>query len=368
MNEEQQSVEEQTVSPGQRLQQARKAAGMTVQDIADKLRLKPSHIAQLEADQVDEAISLTFTKGYLKNYAKQVGIDATELLAEFDAFHKTTKEPAKLQSFSRRVAKQANDDRLMLVTYLIVVVVIALVVLWWWQQGSSESASSSNDTLNLPVAQAQAEQPQVQQATPPQVVDSDANQTEALIERETVSAPINDEPEAAMVDAAMVEETIETLGGSNELVQSQTPPTAPAEQAPAVQAQTSEQRVQSDASGDSAANEQQREAQQGGSAPGIVDAAEEPEQPPFDTTGLTPIELVFQFGGECWINITDATGEAIAYGVKAEGRVMPVSGYPPFEVVLGAPEVVQISYNGDVVDMSQFPSGRTARFELPLAE
>ena len=78
------------------------------------------------------------------------------------------------------------------------------------------------------------------------------------------------------------------------------------------------------------------------------------------------IELVFTFSGDCWMNLTDATGEAIAYGVKASGRVMPVSGIPPFEVTLGAPEVVQISYNGEPVDMSGFQAGRTARFSLPL--
>ena len=81
-----------------------------------------------------------------------------------------------------------------------------------------------------------------------------------------------------------------------------------------------------------------------------------------------PVELVFEFAGDCWMNLVDATGEAIAYGVKAQGRIMPVTGVPPFEVTLGAPEVVQISYNGEAVDMSRFRAGQTARFSLPFAE
>ena len=80
----------------------------------------------------------------------------------------------------------------------------------------------------------------------------------------------------------------------------------------------------------------------------------------------TSIELVFTFAEDCWIKVTDATGNDIAYGVKDAGRIMPVSGMPPFSVVLGAPAGVSISYAGTPVDLSGFPYNRTARFNLPL--
>jgi cytoskeleton protein RodZ len=68
------------------------------------------------------------------------------------------------------------------------------------------------------------------------------------------------------------------------------------------------------------------------------------------------------------MNLSDATGENIAYGVKVKGRVMPVTGIPPFVVTLGAPEVVKIRYSGEPLDMSFLPSGRIAKFDLPLSE
>ena len=81
-----------------------------------------------------------------------------------------------------------------------------------------------------------------------------------------------------------------------------------------------------------------------------------------------PVALVFNFSADCWVNITDASGEAIAYGIKAAGYEMQVSGLPPFEVTLGAPNVVQISYDGEAVDMSGFDPTRTAKFSLPMQE
>ena len=80
------------------------------------------------------------------------------------------------------------------------------------------------------------------------------------------------------------------------------------------------------------------------------------------------VALTFTFAGECWVNVTDSTGEALAFGIKAEGYVMSVSGLPPFEVTLGAPHVVQIDYDGDAVDMSGFDPKRTAKFYLPMQE
>jgi cytoskeleton protein RodZ len=80
------------------------------------------------------------------------------------------------------------------------------------------------------------------------------------------------------------------------------------------------------------------------------------------------VELMFTFSNDCWIKITDATGNDIAYGVKKQGRVMPVSGQPPFSVILGAPASVKVKYAGTPVDISFLPSDRTGRFVLPLQE
>ena len=78
--------------------------------------------------------------------------------------------------------------------------------------------------------------------------------------------------------------------------------------------------------------------------------------------------LTMTFSGDCWVNVVDATGERIAYGVKVAGKVMPLTGVPPFEITLGAPHVVSIIYNDQPVDLSHFKPGRVARFTLPATQ
>jgi len=75
---------------------------------------------------------------------------------------------------------------------------------------------------------------------------------------------------------------------------------------------------------------------------------------------------VFTFSGDCWVNIYDATGDRIAWGVKKSGYVMTVTGKVPLTVTLGKPELATIAFNGNPVDMSSFNLGNITKFSLPL--
>jgi cytoskeleton protein RodZ len=77
--------------------------------------------------------------------------------------------------------------------------------------------------------------------------------------------------------------------------------------------------------------------------------------------------VVFTFSGDCWVNIYDATGERIAWGVKKLGYVMTITGKAPLKVTLGKPELAAIAFNGKQVDMSSFNVGNIAKFTLPLS-
>ena len=84
----------------------------------------------------------------------------------------------------------------------------------------------------------------------------------------------------------------------------------------------------------------------------------------FDTPSVA---VSFTFSGDCWVNIYDATGERIAWGIKKLGYVMNITGQAPFNITLGKPELVVIDFDGQAIDMSQFREGQIAKFTLPLA-
>ncbi len=327
-DQEQQQPTEVAEAPsvGKQLKQAREAAGLTQQALADKLFLKLDIINQIETDQVSDNTSATFLKGYIRLYAKNVGIDAEPLLKTFEQSANGKQGPQKLQSFSRRVSKEATDSRWMMVTYLIITVVIALSVWWWYQQSNSaENETTSNSLL-----------------------DSLVNAEQATAVDEADSPAVSEERPALPMEQEDLGSALEPVADQSELATELTSP-----------AENLEYPDELPSSADIASTEASPSITTELSLPTEDDVANEPP------AEVDVVELVFTFADDCWVNITDATGEAIAYGTKVRGRVMAISGVAPFEVTLGAPQNVSITYAGEPVDMSDIPAGRSARFNLP---
>jgi cytoskeleton protein RodZ len=330
MNEEEEEQQQEIViqGPGLILKQARERANLSSQDIADKMKLKKALIEDIEQDNYDINISLTFVRGYLKLYAKHVYVDETEILNAFEKLNTQKQEPAKLQSFSRRVANQANDDKLMLVTYLIVAVVIALVVVWWFQQSSTDTTAAINVNNNPEAVIEEFTQDLTQQVIAQEALPFEetlAADPKTLIPT-TLDENLTAENSRIITPVAQLEPVIEEQSSDNLPINTE------------IVDDTSSMALSTDVTETTVAET------------------------------AAPVDLIFEFSGDCWMNLSDATGENIAYGVKVKGRVMPVTGIPPFVVTLGAPEVVKIRYSGEPLDMSFLPSGRIAKFDLPLSE
>lgn len=68
-------------SVGARLSQARQAAGMSVSDVSQRIKLTARQIDILENDGFDE-LGLVFSRGFVRNYARLLGLDANALVQE----------------------------------------------------------------------------------------------------------------------------------------------------------------------------------------------------------------------------------------------------------------------------------------------
>jgi len=67
-------------SPGRALAAARQARGMTVTEVALRLKFSPRKIEALEAERYDALPGPTFVRGMIRGYAKVLGIDADPLI------------------------------------------------------------------------------------------------------------------------------------------------------------------------------------------------------------------------------------------------------------------------------------------------
>ena len=364
-------------SPGLLLAEARRAKQLSTDDVAKRLCLKVNIIEALEKDELLPSISLTFIKGYTRSYAKLLCLDEVHIITLFNDFHasETLIAPKKMQSFARKVAKENNDSRWMLVTYSLIAVVLILIVIWWSQQNSENffASPSSVPALNsseadLPVAST-TEQLQNTSTIPSNL--NEKQTTNSLDSVDSISSNgdlAGNLPEESILTESLLTETLPTETSSLE-----EPSVAMlTEQNNSLESNDLNQ-VEQETIPDFVPDKVQ------GNIAQVLDLLEndapdvESELRLFDddmsaSNDVEIVELMFTFSNDCWIKITDATGNDIAYGVKKQGRVMPVSGQPPFSVILGAPASVKVNYAGEPVDISFLPSDRTGRFVLPLQE
>lgn len=77
-------------SPGEELRRAREARGWPVERVAERLRLRTEQIVALERDDHSAFPALIFVSGYVRNYARLLGIDAAPLLASLQPVEAAT--------------------------------------------------------------------------------------------------------------------------------------------------------------------------------------------------------------------------------------------------------------------------------------
>ncbi|MFQ2367062.1 cytoskeleton protein RodZ [Aeromonas enteropelogenes] len=302
----------QAVGPGQLLRNAREQLGWTREQVASRIHLRLTLIAAIESDTYDKHTSHTFIRGYLRTYAKLVGIPEETILAAYDKLGLTPPDNIDMQSFSRRSRQQANDSRLKVVTWLVILVLIGLSVAWWWQSTARRSAgdealaatemsasTSVAATDTVPGAESQAlvtdaTEPAIDAAAPAAV--SDATSTlapeSAVLPEENPSAAVNTQAESSTSDVTATDES----------------------------------------------------------------AASEPASAPL---------LKMSFTADCWLDVKDANGKTLYSGLKKANDELVLEGAEPLKLIVGAPMAVKLEYKGQSFDMSRYNNGRTARFSLP---
>ncbi|WP_371186693.1 RodZ domain-containing protein [Thalassotalea maritima] len=327
----------QVIGPGRMLKDARNALNLSEDEVAHKLNLRPSLVEDIEADRIDPKTPKTFIRGYLRNYAKLVDVSEEEVISRYDSLTGNEPAAATMTSFSQGTRKRAENNRLMIAIYLIVAVLLALTVIWWAQQAASKKASNI-EAATLPTT----------------VLTADSNPDDASTTAQGNQARV----EVVNTDVLNSQATAEDVGAS--IAQ-------PATNTPASISTSIDQTTQSEETQDEVFEQHMGSVQQG-SEPQVNNQTGQQQIIVDQLEAGTGHVVVMSFAGDCWVNIYDAAGERLAYGIKNQGYVLSVQGQPPINFTLGAPELVTLTIDGKPYDLSNYRKGQVAKFVWPAQE
>ena len=148
-------IDDQTVSDletvagcGTRLRQAREAAGLTLEDVGQRLRMPVQVVRSLEQEQWEKLGAPVFVRGQLRSYARLLGVDVSELLehAQVGPVVPPTLVSHTHTPRARRIAENLGRRAL----YVGITAVLAVPV-WFATRGHFDGAAPSPNTASLDV-------------------------------------------------------------------------------------------------------------------------------------------------------------------------------------------------------------------------
>lgn len=323
--------------PGETLRKARETRGLALNDVAVSLNLAPVALKNLESGAFDRLPGHTFARGYIRAYAKLMGMDQDLLVREFDQVTGTDASGSSVNSLGRlEEPARLSQGLLRMVTLTLLIVLVLAGFLWW--QGDSASAVVEDVVLTGGIEQVEVESADgTTQIHPLEPEDQAAE----LIEQQATELDLD----AGTASAAPAEPSA-----------SPTPAVVPSEQAPAPEA-SAPTSTPADAVPAVIAVEPQAVA-----SVAVTDAV----------ANVTPVAgpgeglLDIRFSANCWAQVTDAQGKVLFSALKRAGESISLAVKLPLELRLGYASGAQVAFNGKAVDITPYTTGETARLKLGL--
>ena len=305
---------------------AREALGISTSALQRDLKLTSAVFSAIESGDLDQLGQPVFARGYIRNYCNRVGLDPEPFVEQYNLA--TGERPVKRRSAIKSAGSatagtvmKLNPRRASSLLTLLFRLVIIAALLAGLAYGASKIDWSSLGLSGLFSDSETAEQ-QKTQALPPLVGES-----------EGLTIPIKTSTQDSNKDA------VEEPPAAIELPK-------PAE-TPDLESKTAAVPVKTE-------------------QPKPVESPE-PSEPltavPVNSTGSDG--LTIKFSDVSWLNIKDATGEALFNGLSKKGQDLTIKGQAPFSIVIGrANAVSSVTFDGSTVDLEPHTRKNVARLTL----
>ena len=301
-------------SVGVTLAAAREEQQRSLESVAADLHLQPEVVRAIENGDEAKVPAPTFLRGYVRSYARLLGLDDTSLTAQLPLLNEYRPAPLKRVGMRR---SGVSLPRMKWLVWILLLAALAVMIIYGvpaverlWSQRSSEPVS---DQLQLPLAGSE-ESPE---------------SAETVLLPAPDELPVGEEP----VISAEVPETVQSVVGGALVDQ-----------------------PESD-------EEKQSEPKQTISVEAEADKEKSPESRKPAPQAAGPAVIQMRFIEDSWVEM-EANGRKLVVGVQPAGSERTVRAEPPIQILLGNAPGVEITYRGEAVDITSHQRGKVARLTL----
>lgn len=294
------------LSPGDLLRAARESRGESRSDVAQTLKLSMRQVEALEQGDYDALPGPAFVRGFMRNYARHLGIDPAPLLASLSEggvaaqveLAPVSNADGDMPSGGGR-GRNASGPAAIVVVFLLFAVLAGWYFDWFQTEPPANLAGDAPSESEMPPRGDVAVEPIA--VVPPVPADTDTPAATDAVPLATV------EPQALSPSV---------------------PPAAPPSQTP-----------------------------QPAAAPAVDGATQ-------TLPDSASPQLTFRFAGESWVEVRDAAGAVVFSGLGSAGSSRKIQGRPPFALVVGNAKDVRLELDGREIDLQAHTRGTVARLKV----
>ena len=294
-----------SVSVGELLRAAREKAGLSQGDIASKLRMGIKQVRALEQNEYAALPTGTFLRGFVRNFAKEVGVApdvALRLLAQ------THQEAVAIDASAVVMPSQQNikvptpggevaTPRMRALIAAMIAILLSAVAWYWWEyvrpnlaEGGRPKVVAAEKSVSEPIA---LPAPSVAAALPDPVLAPDSK----------VVPPATTQTDTAAAGTLTLPAVVSTTPQAAEVAPDVPRPALPA------------------------------------------------------GSGV----LGFTFSGESWVEVVDRNGKTVLDKKFKDGETEELIGRAPFSVVIGNAKATRMAYDGKEIDLAPYTRVSVAR-------
>jgi len=373
------------------LKSARTGKNLSISEVARDLRLDEKFILAIEGEDYTQLPVPAFVCGYIRNYAKLMGLQPEALIADYKKGSKNEDmEPELKISKQKKLTKSSTNSivfKLIIKLLLLVIFVFGSWKLWLYV---------SDNFLEAEITSGR-DKPLIDNADP--IMDFSLNEQQN--NDDELSLPVIDESKpAGMIEATKkiemtnnvslaVENSLAADGSLSVEDSSSVEGDLSAEDSILAEGSASTgDSIDSDTS--SQINGSMTESSlpissssvkisssDDGSAEKILientasemttvdDAENNSVQSTDDSIASTSGLLILEFSVDSWIKIVDANNKTLSSGTKKAGETLRIKGELPYNVLIGNADKVKVTFNNQLFDQSEYINENSiARYSL----
>ena len=290
---------------GEILHNKRKEIGLSLDEITEKLNLDSYLIELLENNDYEKFKVETYLKGYLRAYAKLLGIDGDRIIKLYKESN-PEKEPEILPDVKPKNQKNSGDRSVKLFSYILGLSIALSMLIWYQKNIMIKPDVNENYIGNIELNKNNE-------------INGVDTSYKIIIHSDYWQWPIDNISERYRES------------GSNDQSKS-----------------LKNEKIQDELKEDV-----------------IQEQALETEESPVYETQQSADTVVLDLRGDSWVEVYDREGNRLFLDLARGGKNYIINGNSPFDILLGAANEVSIEFNGSVVNIEPYTRYGIARFTLP---